>query len=135
LRDVSNGEHLICRTQPHNLKILFGLLARFQTQSLLVVLSYRYFLTMTSPSVPQDLIVHLTQVTRLEAPEAARVLAEVCAYFHEPVETFVTRRHMELRNEGQTNIDIYARISEELEQRRFPAPVFSHRQIRRLIYG
>jgi hypothetical protein len=90
---------------------------------------------MTQQSHPQDLITHLTRISRLEAAEARRVLTEVCAYFEEPVETFVIRRHSELRTEGFSNGEIYAHIADELTQRRFPAPVYSHRQIRRLIYG
>ena len=94
-----------------------------------------YFVIMTQQKHPQDLITHLTRVSRLEAAEARRVLSEVCAYFEEPVETFVIRRHSELRNEGLGSVEIYAQVADELMQRRFPAPVYSHRQIRRLIYG
>ena len=67
--------------------------------------------------------------------EAGRVLAEICAYFTESVEEFVSRRHHELQIEGLANRVIYERIAAELDARRFPAPTLSQRQIRRFIYG
>ena len=90
---------------------------------------------MPDPTAPTELVTHLTQVSQLDAVQAARVVGEICAYFDERVEDFICRRHAELRADGLTNIDIYRRIVEELEHRRFPSPAFSQRQIRRLIYG
>lgn len=90
---------------------------------------------MASHSAPQELLVHLSQVTRLTTSEAGRVLEEICAYFTESVEEFVSRRHRELQHEGLPNRVIYHRIAAELDERRFPAPTLSERQIRRLIYG
>ena len=90
---------------------------------------------MASNPVPQELLVHLSQVTRLSPSEVGRVLDEICAYFTESVEEFVSRRHQELQHEGLTNRVIYQRIADELREWRFPAPHLSERQIRRLIYG
>ena len=90
---------------------------------------------MASNPAPQELLVHLSQVTRLSPHEAGRVLEEICAYFTESVEEFVSRRHQELQHEGLANRVIYQRIADELRERRFPAPHLSQRQIWRLIYG
>jgi len=84
---------------------------------------------------PEELISHLTQISRLDTTEARRVLMEIEAYFSESLEQFVNRRHAELQTEGLANKAIYERIAAELEYRRFPAPPLSQRQIRRVIYG
>lgn len=82
-----------------------------------------------------DLISHLAHTSRLDRGEAARVVADVVAFFGETAETYVVRRHGELQGENLTNAAIFARISGELSRRRFAAPSFSERQIRRIIYG
>jgi hypothetical protein len=82
-----------------------------------------------------DLCEHLARTTRLSHPEAERVVAEVLAYFAEPLDVYVARRHAELRKDELKNPDIYARIREELGERRFAAPVLTERQIRRMVYG
>jgi hypothetical protein len=82
-----------------------------------------------------DLLEHLEGTTRLTRAEAERVVAEVLAYFSEPLERFVARRHAELQGEELKNPEIFARIVEELRERRFAAPELSERQIRRMVYG
>jgi hypothetical protein len=82
-----------------------------------------------------DLLEHLERTTRLTLPEAERVVAEVLAYFSEPLECFVARRHIELQSEEIRNAEIFARIASELSERRFAAPELSTRQIRRMVYG
>lgn len=82
-----------------------------------------------------DLIQHLSRTTPLTPSESARVIAEVLAYFGEPAEQFVRRRHAELRAAGLTNEQIFARISGELPQRRVAPPELSARQLRRIVYG
>ncbi len=67
--------------------------------------------------------------------EAHRVIDEVLAFMSETPEDFVRRRHLELQAQGCTNAEIFARIAQELSQRRFSAPPLSERQIRRIIYG
>lgn len=81
------------------------------------------------------LVEHLVRTTRLDPGEAARVVADVLAFYDEPAEAYVVRRHSELRAQRMTNAVILDRISRELRVRRFPAPVWSERQLRRLIYG
>ncbi|WP_155335257.1 hypothetical protein [Acrocarpospora corrugata] len=67
--------------------------------------------------------------------EAARVVADVLAYFGEPVEEYVRRRHAELKSRGLANDEIFRRIAAELPARRVTAPELSQRQLRRIIYG
>ena len=90
---------------------------------------------MSTPSIPDELLMHLSRVSRLSPNEANRVVQEICAYFTESVEDFVSRRHHELQTDGLTNQVIYQQIAAELDGRRFPAPALTQRQIRRLIYG
>ncbi|WP_042405882.1 hypothetical protein [Streptacidiphilus carbonis] len=92
----------------------------------------------TSPAasaVPDDLLDHLARTTALGPNEAARVVADVLAYFAESAEEYVRRRHGELKARGLTNDRIFERIGAELPQRRVRAPELSARQLRRLVYG
>lgn len=73
--------------------------------------------------------------TPLSPSEAARVVAEVVAYYGEAVPDFVRRRHSELKHRGLTNDLIFDEIAAELARRRFAAPNLSVRQLRRLVYG
>ncbi len=82
-----------------------------------------------------DLVQHLTRTTGLPPGVAARVLADVLAYFDEDVADFVRRRHRELQRRSHTNDRIFELIAAELAQRRFAAPELTARQLRRLVYG
>ena len=73
--------------------------------------------------------------TGLPVGSAARVVADVMAYFDEDVEGYVRRRHRELQASGLTNDPIFARIGEELARRPVAAPQLTVRQLRRLVYG
>ncbi|PYC84047.1 hypothetical protein C7C46_08195 [Streptomyces tateyamensis] len=94
-----------------------------------------------SPVPPQqqplfaDLIAHLTRTSVLGPGEAARVVAEVLAYFSETATEFVQRRHAELQARGLTNEQIFTRLAVELPARRVAAPELSARQLRRIVYG
>ncbi|MEO3869955.1 hypothetical protein ABGB18_14120 [Nonomuraea sp. B12E4] len=83
----------------------------------------------------EDLIAHLTRSSPLGPGEAARVVADVLAYFSESVEEFVRRRHGELKASGFTNDEIFPRIAADLRGRRVAAPELSLRQLRRIVYG
>lgn len=83
----------------------------------------------------QDLIQHIQQMAGLSAAESNRLVNEILNYFDETWEAFVKRRHKELQKAGYGNTLIYTRIRQEIRQRRFVAPDFSERQIRRIIYG
>jgi hypothetical protein len=82
-----------------------------------------------------DLLVHLSRTTSLSEGEAARVVADVLAYFAEPAEEFVRRRHAELKARGLTNDQIFERVAAELPHRRVAPPELSLRQLRRIVYG
>lgn len=82
-----------------------------------------------------DLLDHLVRTTTLSRGEAIWVVGEVVAFFHEPLDRFVKRRHSELQSSGVANAAIYEQILDELRFVRLAAPSLSVRQIRRLIYG
>jgi hypothetical protein len=88
-----------------------------------------------SPSTEPDLIRHVTASTGLPPATAARVVADVVAYFGETVEAFVRRRHHELRLRQLKNDQIWSAIAAEMRERRFGPPALSHRQLRRIVYG
>jgi len=82
-----------------------------------------------------ELVRQVSASTGLTAPVAGRLVADVLAFYSEPVEEFVRRRHGELRTYGAKNPQIFARIAEELSARPVSAPPLSERQLRRLVYG
>lgn len=73
--------------------------------------------------------------TGLPPTVAARVVADVVAYYGETVEQFVRRRHAELRGRQHRNAEIWTAIAEELATRPFAAEALSERQLRRIVYG
>ncbi|UVS80102.1 hypothetical protein [Actinokineospora sp. UTMC 2448] len=81
------------------------------------------------------LVRHVAQSTGLPPAVAARVVADVVAYYGETVEQFVRRRHAELRNRQHRNAEIWTAIAEELAARPFAAEALSERQLRRIVYG
>ncbi len=88
------------------------------------------------PAPPhEDLLEHLARTTSLGPSEAARVVADVLAYFSESVEEYVRRRHSELQARGLTNERIFERVALELPQRRVRPAGLSARQLRRIVYG
>ncbi|MGI9327848.1 MAG: hypothetical protein ACR2PZ_21700 [Pseudomonadales bacterium] len=86
---------------------------------------------------PDDaLIRHLSAATALSPVAAQRCVREVLAYYDEPLEAFVVRRHQELQQDGQLkNQAIYQQIVAEAYERRFAIAALSLRQVRRMIYG
>src|SRR5688572_8329804 len=82
-----------------------------------------------------ELVDYLARSSRLTPQEAARLVQEVLAFMSEVREDFVRRRHLALQAQGLSNRAIYLQISAELAVRRFRAPEYSERQIRRIIYG
>ena len=92
-------------------------------------------LPLTEPSELEDLVTYLVRSSRLGRAEAARLVDEVLAFLGEEPEAFVTRRHRELQAAGLANSAIFARLAAELAHRRFRAPAYSERQLRRIIYG
>ena len=85
--------------------------------------------------VDNRLVDHLVDTTGLTPAEAARVVGDVLAFHHEPVESYVRRRHAELKTYGARNSEIFARLAEELPHLVLAAPALSERQLRRIVYG
>jgi hypothetical protein len=84
---------------------------------------------------PSDLVRHVAASTGLPEATAARVVADIAAYFAEGVEDFVRRRHAEMRAVHWKNDEIWPRIAAEMGTRRFGARELSERQLRRIVYG
>jgi hypothetical protein len=82
-----------------------------------------------------ELVDYLARSSRLTPQEAARLVNEVLAFMSEMPEDFIRRRHLALQAQGLSNRAIYLQIGDELAARRFRAPQYSERQIRRIIYG
>lgn len=82
-----------------------------------------------------ELVDYLARSSRLTPQEAARLVNEVLAFMSEAPEDFIRRRHLALQSQGLSNRAIYLQLSAELTVRRFRAPEYSERQIRRIIYG
>ena len=87
------------------------------------------------PSDLEDLMEYLARTTRLERREAERLIDEVLSFLAEQPETFVRRRHLELQRQGLANETIFAQLEQELARRRFAAPAYTRRQLRRIVYG
>jgi hypothetical protein len=85
--------------------------------------------------VDGELITRVADSTGLAPAEAARVIEDVIAWFHEPVEEFVQRRHAYYHLYGKRNQEIFTLIAAELATRVVAAPQLSERQLRRLVYG
>jgi hypothetical protein len=83
----------------------------------------------------EDLVVYVTRSSALGVGEAERLIAEVVGYFSEPAQTFVRRRHGELKARGLTNDQAFQQIAAELQQRLVSPPEYSQRQLRRIVYG
>ncbi|MGH3273111.1 MAG: hypothetical protein ACRDNZ_02145 [Streptosporangiaceae bacterium] len=82
-----------------------------------------------------DLIDRVADSAGLTSAEAARVVQDVLAWYREPVEDFVRRRHAHLHLYGRRNPEIFGLIEAELAGRLVQAPPLSQRQLRRIVYG
>ena len=85
--------------------------------------------------VDDELIRRVAQSLGVTHGEAERVVGEVVAYFCEPLEGYVRRRHEECRRRGLANPQAFATIVAELPGRVVAAPALTERQVRRVIYG
>jgi exonuclease VII large subunit len=85
--------------------------------------------------VDQSLVDRVAASTGLTPGEAARVVEDVVAYYAEPVEEFVRRRHQHLKTYGARNPEIFTQIADELAARVVAAPELTERQLRRIVYG
>ena len=83
----------------------------------------------------RDLLERVAGSTGLTPAEAARVVEDVLAWYREPVQDYVRRRHAYHRLFGRRNPEIFTLIADELADRLVAAPPLSQRQLRRIIYG
>ncbi len=90
---------------------------------------------MTDQTDLETLVAYLERTRRLGRAEVLALLDEVLTFLGEQPEDFIRRRHLELQRAGCRNDEIYARLAAETAARRFRAPAYSERQIRRIIYG
>jgi len=82
----------------------------------------------------RDLVDRVAGSTGLSPGEAARVVEDVLAWYREPVEDYVRRRHAHYQLYGKRNAEIFKLIAAELATRLVAAPALSERQLRRIIY-
>jgi hypothetical protein len=82
-----------------------------------------------------DVVDHVSASTGLSRGDAARVVEDVLAYYAEPTEDFVRRRHAYYRSRGVKNPAAFGLIAAELQRRVVAAPTLTERQLRRIIYG
>jgi hypothetical protein len=105
-----------------------------------VTLPTRGTITRTSSDLPgipgrsEELVKHVAASTGLSPGIAARVVAEVAAYFMESAHDYVRRRHRELQADRLRNDAIFTRIGAELANRPVAPPTLSARQLRRIVY-
>ncbi len=85
--------------------------------------------------IDADLIDHVAATTGLTPGEARRVVEDVVAWYAEPVDAYVRRRHRDLQTHGVRNPQAFERIAAELAQRVTAPPPLSQRQLRRIVYG
>jgi len=88
-----------------------------------------------SSGLDTDLIDRVAASSGLSPGEAARVVADVVAWYRDPVEEFVRRRHAHYKLYGKRNEEIFGLIARELSGRLVAAPALSERQLRRIVYG
>ena len=82
-----------------------------------------------------DLVEHVVASTGLDPAVARRLVEDVVAYYAEPVEDVVRRRHARLKLHGAKNDQIFAQLVTELADRVVAAPELTERQLRRIVYG
>lgn len=82
-----------------------------------------------------DLIDCLAALAGLAPTEAARIIDDVLAWYREPVEDYVRRRHTHYQLNGKRNAEIFTLIARELTDRVVAPPSLSERQLRRIVYG
>jgi hypothetical protein len=82
-----------------------------------------------------DIVERVASSTGLPTGIATRVVEDVLAFYREPADDYVRRRHAELQAYGRKNSEIFPTIAGELANRLVAAPAFTERQLRRIVYG
>ncbi len=83
----------------------------------------------------EDLLLHLSAVTGLDAGTLQKIVQEIHHWFEEDREAWLRRRHRELQHQGLKNREIYPRLLEEARATLVRPGPLSLRQIRRVLYG
>lgn len=83
----------------------------------------------------EEIVRRVAETSGLSEAEATRVVDDVIAWYAEPVEQFVRRRHAHHQTYGKRNKAIFDLVAAELAARVVAAPELSARQVRRIIYG
>ena len=83
----------------------------------------------------RELIDRVAVSAGLSPGEAERVIEDVIAWYREPVESYVRRRHADLQLHGIRNDEAFERILGELANRVVAPPELTPRQVRRIVYG
>ncbi|WP_240322683.1 hypothetical protein [Austwickia chelonae] len=83
----------------------------------------------------REIVDRVVASTGLSPAEAARVVGDVVAWYSEPVEEYVRRRHTLLQLYGVKNAEAFSIIAAELRTRVFLARPLTERQLRRIVYG
>jgi hypothetical protein len=84
--------------------------------------------------VDSELVDRIADSAGLSRDEAARVIDDVLAWYREPVEDYVRRRHAQHHLSGRHNPETFALIAHELTGRVVAPPELSERQLRRIVY-
>jgi hypothetical protein len=82
-----------------------------------------------------ELVQRVADSLGIEEGEAQRIVGEVIAYYQEPVESYILRRHATYKRQGLQNAQIFPLLIQELDERLVAPPRLSERQVRRIIYG
>lgn len=82
-----------------------------------------------------ELVRRVASSSGVSIGEASRIVADVVAFYAEPADDFVRRRHARLQADGLRNAEIFALIRGELSRRVVAPPDLSERQLRRIVYG
>ncbi|GAA4784989.1 hypothetical protein GCM10023200_18490 [Actinomycetospora chlora] len=82
-----------------------------------------------------ELVRHVAATTGLSGAVAARVVADVVAYYSETTEEYVRRRHRELQARDRRNAEIWTVIADELAHRPVAPGPITERRLRRIVYG
>jgi hypothetical protein len=110
-------------------------LARLRAKSLAAISPFHTLPPMLTDTDLDDLAAFLVRNSKLSSSEARRLIDEVMHFLDELPDDYVRRRHFALQAQGLNNAGIFARLTLELRNRRFRAPDYTERQIRRIIYG
>lgn len=85
--------------------------------------------------IDAELVTRVASTTGMSSSEATRVITDVLAWYREPLDQLVRRRHALHQLHGKRNCEIFALIADELQGRLIAPPRLSERQLRRIVYS